>query len=246
MKNDVSHLPPPGAPILPSWINPPKPPDKPRRIILEGLIGAGKTSAATLLAKHTGYTIMEEPVAANPFLSLFYQDPSRWAYPMQNKMLFTRYGMERAGTYGVAAGLFPGAIYDRSMAGDTCFAELNTILGHMSPEEYHLYLNQYELLKIECPYPDIIVFLEVPLSIIRDRIKQRGNEYEQDLLKPGNNYLELLAESYERFCTAISQYTIVLRIDWHIFRPIEHLWEQILKSWQKYSQTRFQKILLKW
>lgn len=228
-----------------SWINPIIK-KQPQRIVFEGLIGAGKTSAATLLSKHINFSLAEEPIRTNLFLEKFYENPSRWAFPMQCHMLISRLAMERAGTYNVLSGFIPGIIFDRSLAGDTCFAEINTSLGNMSPEEYHLYLRLYETMKIECPYPDVIIFLDVSLDTIKQRIKDRNRYYEQSLLEPTNSYLQQLSEAYDRFCTAISQHTLVLKIDWHIFLPIDILWDKILGAWNEYSESRFHKLLLKW
>lgn len=44
-------------------------------IVIEGVIGAGKTSLATLMAERFGGRVLLEQHEENPFLPDFYRDP---------------------------------------------------------------------------------------------------------------------------------------------------------------------------
>lgn len=230
----------------PSWINPPEPDSTPRRIIVEGLIGAGKTSFAKDLAETTGYHLLEEPVSSNKLLELFYSDPFRYAFAMQVKMLAVRLSMERAGTYMVQAKIKKGVVFDRSLGGDTVFMELNTSIGNITLPEAEVYLELFEQMKIESPYPDIIIFLDVPLDVIKERIKSRGRDFEQGLIEQGNQYLEGLAEAYDRFLEAMSYHTCVIRLDWQEFKAASLVWPRVKQSYVDSHHSRYQKILLRW
>ena len=64
--------------------------DKLRYIVVEGPIGAGKTSLARQLAHHLdGEELLERP-EDNPFLARFYEDMARYALPAQLTFLFQR------------------------------------------------------------------------------------------------------------------------------------------------------------
>ena len=58
-------------------------PEKFRHIVVEGPIGAGKTSLARRIADTTGATLMLENPDENPFLPKFYRDMTRYALPTQ-------------------------------------------------------------------------------------------------------------------------------------------------------------------
>lgn len=48
-------------------------------IILAGMIGVGKTTYTSLLAKELGTTAFFEPVDNNPILDKYYEDPENTA-----------------------------------------------------------------------------------------------------------------------------------------------------------------------
>src|SRR5258705_13028335 len=70
-------------------------PEKYRYIVVEGPIGAGKTSLARLLAEKSGSVALLEEPDANPFLPGFYQDSARYALPTQLFFLFQRVNQVR-------------------------------------------------------------------------------------------------------------------------------------------------------
>src|SRR5580765_9051956 len=60
-------------------------------ITVEGNIGAGKTSLATMLARDFNGKLILEQFADNPFLPQFYQNPSQYAFPLELFFLAERY-----------------------------------------------------------------------------------------------------------------------------------------------------------
>ena len=54
-----------------------------RFIVIEGLIGVGKTSLCRLLEERRNAELVLEPADDNPFLAHFYSDPERFAFPAQ-------------------------------------------------------------------------------------------------------------------------------------------------------------------
>ena len=63
-------------------------------IVIEGLIGVGKTSLCRILRDELGARLVLEPAEDNPFLAAFYSDQDRFAFPAQMFYLATRYAQQ--------------------------------------------------------------------------------------------------------------------------------------------------------
>src|SRR5881397_2620591 len=66
-----------------------------RYIVVEGVIGVGKTSLARMLADRLQAKLVLEEVEENPFLKDFYQDRERYAFQTQMHFLFSRFQQQR-------------------------------------------------------------------------------------------------------------------------------------------------------
>ena len=160
-----------------------------RYVVVEGPIGAGKTSLAHALAHHVdGDTLLERP-EDNPFLARFYENMTRYALPTQLNFLFQRLDMLRG------VGQFD--LFGRTIVGDflldkdPLFARLN-----LDDAEYGLYSKVYAHLRMEAPAPDLVIYLQAPVETLIERVHQRGIEYERTI--PAQ-YLARLADAYSRF-----------------------------------------------
>lgn len=107
-------------------------------IVIEGLIGVGKTTLGNILSKELEVPFYSE--LNNDFtlavLDKFYKDKSRWAFPVQINFLNERFKLIK--------GVFrtKGGILDRSIYGDCVFASLLNCDGHISDEEYKIYIDR--------------------------------------------------------------------------------------------------------
>ncbi len=163
--------------------------DKARYIVVEGPIGAGKTSLARRLAEHLGRDLLLEQPEANPFLARFYEDQRRHALATQLFFLFQRIQQVADLTQ---IGLFDrGAIADFLLDKDPLFARLT-----LSDEELNLYQRIYQHLMPQAPVPDLVIYLEARAETLIERVRRRGIGYERGITE---GYLTRLADEYRRF-----------------------------------------------
>ncbi len=164
-------------------------PDKYRYIVVEGPIGAGKTSLARVMGERSGSSVLLEEPDANPFLPGFYQDRARYALPAQLYFLFQRAKQVRALNQ---SDLFTSVtIADFMLEKDPLFARLT-----LSDDELTLYDQVYASLKPRAPTPDLVIYLQASPETLVERVRQRGVAYERGI---PDEYLVRLAEIYARF-----------------------------------------------
>lgn len=163
--------------------------ERARYIVVEGPIGAGKTSLARRLAQHLqAPTLLERP-EENPFLARFYQDMERYALPTQLFFLFQRVDQLRE---QAQHDLFhKRLVADFLFEKDTLFAALN-----LSDDEYALYQQIYRMLKPRTPAPDLVIYLQAELETLIERVRRRGIDAEKRI---SEGYVARVAEHYARF-----------------------------------------------
>ena len=161
----------------------------PRYIAIEGPIGAGKTSLAKRLAGDLQARLVLEQLDDNPFLADFYKDRRKNALKTQILFLISRYQQQRE---LIQHDLFSQmVICDYLFAKDRIFAALN-----LSKDEQFIYEKMYSLLDTQLPKPDLVVYLQASLDVLKKHIKKRGVDYERNI---DMEYIEGLSESYNRF-----------------------------------------------
>ncbi len=164
-------------------------PDKYRYIVIDGPIGAGKTSLALRLAEHLSAALLLEKPDDNPFLARFYTDGARYALPTQLFFLFQRINQLRN---LAQLDMFESVtISDFLLDKDPLFARL-TLLD----AELVLYQQIFDSQRFQAPQPDLVIYLQAPVETLIARVKRRGNAYERAI---SEEYLTRLADSYSRF-----------------------------------------------
>ena len=190
-------------------------------VIVEGIIGAGKSSFTKELAYELGENTLylqepDEKNNANPYLSDFYRAPGRWAYTMQTHLLQARYKMHlHAQWHAMTTG--DDAVLDRSYFGDTAFARLQLSMGDMTQNEFDTYQSIYHAMTASVLLPSICVHLQVKPEVAQQRIigrmeDQTGRRCEDAI---DINYLKNLKIEEDKVVKALgTQGVRILTIDW--------------------------------
>ena len=158
-------------------------------IALEGVIGAGKTSLAVVLAKQlNGLLVLEKP-DDNPFLADFYRDRKRFAFQTQLFFLLSRF--KQMENFPQPDLFHDVVISDYIFARDRIFASVN-----LDERELWLYDKMVSMLEPSIPRPDLVVYLQSSPERLMQNIRIRNREYEKGLTL---DYLKELNEVYNRF-----------------------------------------------
>jgi deoxyadenosine/deoxycytidine kinase len=158
-------------------------------IALEGPIGVGKTTLAQVLARELNARLILEEAEHNPFLARFYEDPEKYAIPVQLYFLLTRYNQQRELLQRPL--LEQATVADYLFAKDRIFANLN-----LAPDELVLYEQVYKLLDSRMARPDLVVYLLANVEVLAERLRRRNRDFERDI---SFEYLERVSSAYRDF-----------------------------------------------
>ncbi|MBO6537010.1 MAG: deoxynucleoside kinase [Balneolaceae bacterium] len=158
-------------------------------IAIEGVIGAGKTSLANLLAERRGARLVLEEFEDNPFLPKFYEDRERYAFQTQLAFLASRFKQQQNMMSG---DLFHQlTISDYIFDKDRIFARLN-----LDQDELALYDSIFNIMTGIAAQPNLVVFIQSSVDRLMQNIDQRGRDYEQHITP---DYLRDLNNAYNHF-----------------------------------------------
>jgi len=193
-------------------------------VVIEGPIGAGKTSLTRILAEELSAQVMLEVVEENPFLAPFYDNPEGFAFQVQIFFLLSRYKQSLDAEQGAL--FYDHLISDYLFDKDFIFASLN-LQGH----EWELYQDLYQQLKPRLPEPDLLVYLRAQPDLLLQRIDKRGRPFEQNMQA---EYLRRLGEAYDEYFKQYTGKFVVIEADQVDFveNPVDRaaVLEQILTS----------------
>ena len=158
-------------------------------IVVEGPIGVGKTTLARRLAESFGAELLLEEPEQNPFLERYYANPRANALSTQLFFLLQRarqiQGLRQSDLFSRVR------IADYLMDKDRIFAGLT-----LEPDELALYEQVYAQVVGEALSPDLVIYLQAPVSVLQERIRTRGIDYEQEI---DAQYLQRLVSAYTQF-----------------------------------------------
>lgn len=172
-----------------------------RYLVVEGNIGAGKSSlSARLAADYNGKQVLER-FADNPFLPKFYEDSQRYAFPLEMSFLADRYRQLMEDLLQVD--LFSDFIVaDYYILKSVIFANVN-----LNEDEFRLYKSLFDIMYKEIPKPDLYVYLYRSTESLLENIRKRGREYEQNIEA---SYLEKINAGYVSFLKSESQMRVLV------------------------------------
>ncbi|MFA8432878.1 MAG: deoxynucleoside kinase [Marinifilaceae bacterium] len=159
-------------------------------VVVEGNIGAGKTSLSHKIAEEFNAKLILEQFADNPFLPKFYNDPDKYSFPLEMSFLADRYNQLKKELSELD--LFKSfTISDYYFMKSLIFSKQT-----LQDDEYNLYRQFFHIIYGALPKPDLYVYLHVTVENLLKNIKKRGRNYEQEI---SPEYLLKIQESYFEF-----------------------------------------------
>ncbi len=156
---------------------------------IEGVIGVGKTTLATILARKLDARLQLEEVEENPFLTRFYEDMRGYAFQTQIFFLLSRYRQQME--------LSQRSLFDKKIVSDYIFSK-DKIFAYinLNDEELALYEKLVSILEKNIPSPDIVIYLQASTDVLMERIRKRGRHFERNIPR---DYIETLNRAYNYF-----------------------------------------------
>ena len=159
-------------------------------LVIEGNIGAGKTTLARMLAEDTNAKLILEQFADNPFLPKFYENQERYSFPLELSFLADRYNQIKKEVLNLD--LFHSMlISDYYFSKTSIFAQTT-----LKTDEYRLFRQIFDIVSESMPKPDLYVYLHCNVENLLKNIGIRGRNYEKHI-QP--EYLEKIKEGYFNF-----------------------------------------------
>jgi 2-amino-4-hydroxy-6-hydroxymethyldihydropteridine diphosphokinase len=146
-----------------------------RYLAIEGNIGAGKTSLATMMSSDFNAKLILERFQENAFLPMFYKDPVRFAFPLEMSFLADRYQqlLDDLTQYDL--------FREHIIADYDCFKSMIFANITLQDEEFNLYRKIFHIMYKELPNPDRYIYLYQNTDRLLENIRQRGRSFEKDI-----------------------------------------------------------------
>ncbi len=161
-------------------------------IAIAGNIGSGKTTLTEILTKRYNAKAYYEDLA-NPYISDFYEDMSRWSFQFQLWFLGSRIQQ----TLDMLADGSANVVQDRTIYEDAhIFADNLHQMGFMASRDFGTYMKIFDIQSNIIPKPDVLIYLKASVPTLISQIKMRGREYEQNI---DQEYLERLNDKYNHW-----------------------------------------------
>ena len=158
-------------------------------VVIEGSIGAGKTTLATMLASELNAELVLERFADNPFLEKFYKDPEHYSFPVEMTFLMDRY--QQLKNLLTARDLFTDFVIGDYFI-DKC---LLFSKNNLAKDEFSLFKKVFDTIAGFLPKPDLILYLYTKPDRLLKQIAKRNRSFEKDIT------IEYLTDIQEKYLT---------------------------------------------
>lgn len=189
-------------------------------ISIEGNIGAGKTTLATMLAEQFNCRLILEQFTDNPFLPYFYNEPERYAFPLELFFMTERY--KQLQTMLPQQDLFRDlTISDYFFTKTLLFARNN-----LQDEEFRMFQKMFYTLSATFPKPEIILYLHRKVDNLLENIQKRGRQYESTISAEYLKKIQNVYFDYFRMETGIP--IVVLDVGDHDFVSNKKFYNEVV------------------
>jgi deoxyguanosine kinase len=170
-------------------------------LVIEGNIGAGKTSLSTMLSVDLNSKLILEGFSDNPFLPKFYADPAKYSFPLELSFLAERYSQ-------LKTDLQSRDLFHKLIVADYYFMKsLIFARNTLAPDEYNLYRKFFDIIYERLPKPDLYVYLHLPENRLLENIRKRGRDYEKSIEMA---YLKTIREGYFNFFSQQNDFPVLI------------------------------------
>lgn len=159
-------------------------------LTIEGNIGAGKTTLARMMSRDFNGKLILERFEENPFLPKFYDEPERYAFPLEMSFLADRY-QQLTDELSKPELFSNGLISDYFIIKSLIFAGVT-----LTDDEYALYRKIFNFMYRDLRKPDLYVYLYRTPENLLENIAKRGREYEKNITA---RYLSDVHKAYMQF-----------------------------------------------
>ncbi len=172
-----------------------------RYLVIEGNIGAGKTSLVRKIAERHKARVLLERFAENPFLPKFYKDQQRYAFPLELSFLASRYN-------DLKHNIRDPELFQSSVIADYHFSKsLIFARATLPDDEFRLFHQLYNMVIPRLPKPNLYVYLHVEPSRLLNNIRERGRSYEQEI---DADYLKKIQDGYFTYLRSVEDFPVLL------------------------------------
>lgn len=170
-------------------------------IVIEGNIGAGKSTLSSMLSNDTDRRLILEEFSDNPFLPYFYENRDRYAFPVELFFMTERHKQ-------LEEELKQIQLFEQGIVADYFFLKTLLFARHtLSAEEFRLFQRLFNILSVNFPKPDIILYLHKSVDGLLRNIKKRGRDYEQQM---DPNYLLKIQHAYFDYFKTVTDVPILI------------------------------------
>jgi deoxyadenosine/deoxycytidine kinase len=156
-------------------------------LVIEGNIGAGKTTLAQMISNKYQAKLVLEQFADNPFLPKFYENQQQYSFPLEMAFLAERYNQ-------LNKELSHFELFSSFIISDYYFMKsLIFAQNTLQTDEYNLYRQFFNIIYDRLPKPDLYVYLHKEPDLLLKNIAMRGRSYETHITK---DYLEKITQGY--------------------------------------------------